>query len=98
MKKNEIDAVLKAQKLCDYAKYDNKLYYEGEDGTMGRIDIDNGNIKTGNKIRYPKAFKLLRLQTIICNYLVNRSSYKKFVPVHLGFDFRKRNFFALENT
>lgn len=27
MKKNEIDAVLKAQKLCDYAKYDNKLYY-----------------------------------------------------------------------
>lgn len=28
---------------------DNKLYYVGEDGTMGRIDIDNENIKTGNK-------------------------------------------------
>lgn len=27
MKKNEIDAVLKAQKLCDYAKNDSKLYY-----------------------------------------------------------------------
>ena len=26
MKKNEIDAVLKAQKLCDYAKNDNKLF------------------------------------------------------------------------
>ena len=27
----------------------NKLYYVVEDGTMGRIDIDNGNIKTSNK-------------------------------------------------
>jgi hypothetical protein len=35
--------------ISKYYIDDNKLYYEGEDGAMGRIDIDNGNIKTGNK-------------------------------------------------
>ena len=34
----------------------NKLYYVGEDGTMGRIDIDNGNIKTGNKTYIEKIY------------------------------------------
>lgn len=31
---------------------DNKLYYVGE----GRIDIDNGNIKTGNKTYIEKRY------------------------------------------
>lgn len=35
--------------ITKYYIDDNKLYYVGEDGTMGRIDIDNENIKTGNK-------------------------------------------------
>ena len=29
--------------ITKYYIDDNKLYYVGEDGTMGRIDIDNGN-------------------------------------------------------
>lgn len=42
--------------ISKYYIDDNKLYYEGEDGTMGRIDIDNGNIKTGNKTYIEKRY------------------------------------------
>lgn len=34
----------------------NKLYYVVEDGTMGKIDIDNGNIKTSNKTYIEKRY------------------------------------------
>ena len=50
---------------------DNKLYYVGEDGTMGRIDIDNGNIKTGNKTyiekRYYKVNKRMNFVVFCAN-------------------------------
>lgn len=42
--------------ITKYYIDDNKLYYVGEDGTMGRIDIDNGNIKTGNKTYIEKRY------------------------------------------
>ena len=49
----------------------NKLYYVGEDGTMGRIDIDNGNIKTGNKTyiekRYYKVNKRMNFVVFCAN-------------------------------
>lgn len=42
--------------ITKYYINDNKLYYVGEDGTMGRINIDNGNIKTGNKTYIEKRY------------------------------------------
>ncbi len=35
--------------IVKYYIDDDTLYYEGEDGTMGSIDIDNKTVKTGNK-------------------------------------------------
>ena len=58
-------------KLTKYYIDDNKLYYVGEDGTMGRIDIDNGNIKTGNKTyiekRYYKVNKRMNFVVFCAN-------------------------------
>lgn len=42
--------------ITKYYIDNNKLYYVGEDGTMGRIDIDNRNIKTGNKTYIEKRY------------------------------------------
>lgn len=42
--------------ITKYYIDNNKLYYVVEDGTMGRIDIDNGNIKTGNKTYIEKRY------------------------------------------
>lgn len=42
---------------------DNKLYYVGEDGTMGRIDIDNGN-----KDEFEKYGAEVNLNIPICKY------------------------------
>lgn len=57
--------------ISKYYIDDNKLYYEGEDGTMGRIDIDNGNIKTGNKTyiekRYYKVNKRMNFVVFCAN-------------------------------
>lgn len=58
-------------KITKYYIDDNKLYYVGEDGTMGRIDIDNGNIKTGNKTyiekRYYKVNKRMNFVVFCAN-------------------------------
>lgn len=57
--------------ITKYYIDDNKLYYVGEDGTMGRIDIDNGNIKTGNKTyiekRYYKVNKRMNFVVFCAN-------------------------------
>ena len=57
--------------ISKYYIDDNKLYYVGEDGTMGRIDIDNGNIKTGNKTyiekRYYKVNKRMNFVVFCAN-------------------------------
>lgn len=51
--------------ITKYYIDDNKLYYVGEDGAMGRIDIDSRNIKTGNKTyierRYYKVNKKMNV-------------------------------------
>lgn len=49
-------AKIEEYNITKYYIDDNKLYYVGEDGTMGRIDIDNGNIKTGNKTYIEKRY------------------------------------------
>lgn len=57
--------------ITKYYINDNKLYYVGEDGTMGRINIDNGNIKTGNKTyiekRYYKVNKRMNFVVFCAN-------------------------------
>lgn len=42
--------------ISKYYIDDNTLYYEGEDGTMGSIDMDSKDIKTGNKTYIKKRY------------------------------------------
>ena len=42
--------------IVKYYIDDNELYYESEDGIMGRIDMDNKSVKTGNKTYIKKRY------------------------------------------
>lgn len=57
--------------ITKYYIDDNELYYESEDGTMGRINIDTGNIKTSNKTyikkRYYKVNKIMNFIVFCAN-------------------------------
>lgn len=54
---------IKEYNITKYYIDDNKLYYVGEDGTMGRIDIDNRN-----KDNFEKYGAEVNLNIPICKY------------------------------
>lgn len=62
---------IKEYNISKYYIDNNTLYYEGEDGTMGSIDMDNGNIKTSNKTyiekRYYKVNKRINFVVFCAN-------------------------------
>ena len=65
--------------ITKYYIDDNKLYYVGEDGTMGRIDIDNGNIKTGNKTYIEKRYyKVNKRMNFVEYYNRNKDEFEKY--------------------
>lgn len=47
---------IKEYNISKYYIDNNTLYYEGEDGAMGSIDMDSKDIKTGNKTYIKKRY------------------------------------------